>query len=776
MEERSNNNYSTIPNHNHNQHNNPNKKKSFESTTKLKIHHILFISYAFHTASTTIPILLSPSIAKEYYPSNSSSTSSANNQISIFISQIVSNSVLGTSIGKFINGPICDLFGSRRISIIYSTLWIITVYIISHTYNKKYILLGCTLMEFFSSVQWPCYVNILAQHYADNNNMYEYSIYACSLGSRLGSLICLGARICVGVSDDFDWRITLRKYSCLSSFIATVVMVTWAWDSPLNMHDPINKVETTQTQKLSKREYIQCILKDQFFPSFKRVITSGVFWVVSIAHIGSSMIKSSERILGMYYYDTSAQDERSEEYSAMVIFLSLGFFFGLAVLGNKFTNATIAQRKRYILRWYGITIICCYALSLLGVYHIRVILEQISDRIVLWLQLLITFLMGSCIAVQYYTIPAIVATVFGKEKGMYASYTDGVACAVTSLVWKGVGTMVQKGNPQISGWSYGWAAVAIVLSLSALIMMEFLDYYFCFGRNGQKREIPQEEQYLLKNVHSKEFTSPVKDLIRRRWKNNSSQPLTTASTSIPIVTQTTTSEKDHEPLIVLHDTPLSSTTHQEQYLLQKRLSILLSKAHNQHCIDCYKPLPRWASIHTKPNDDQFSHQNIGCFICHDCAGIHINFQISHIKSIDFDSHWKEWEVIALERCGNDKIINYYPNYNGNMNCDTNMKEREEYIRNKYINRTGDLLNIMGYCDDDCGDENESDDCSSDDGSSILELSLNPSFSHNVKHTRLEVVHEEDSNYYNRNNTMVSPISMESRHTVVVDLLDDNFDL
>lgn len=757
------NNYSTIPNHN----NHPNK--SFESTTKLKIHHILFISYAFHTASTTIPILLSPAIAKEYYSSNNN-----NNQVSIFVSQIVSNAVLGTSIGKFINGPICDLFGSRRISILYSTLWIITVFMISFTYNKKYILLGCTLMEFFSSVQWPCYVNILAQHYfrEANNNMYEYSIYSTSLGSRLGGLICLSGFYVLG-GNDIDWRITLRRYSCLSSFIATSIVATWAWDSPLNIHDPINKVETRQS--LSKREYIKCILKDHFFPSFYRIITSGVFWVVSIAHIGSSMIKSSERIIGMYYYDTSSQKGGSEEYSAMVIFLSLGFFFGLAVLGNKFTCATIAQRKQYILRWYGITIICCYALSLLGVYHIRVMLGQISDRVVLWLQLLITFLMGSCIAVQYYTIPAIVATVFGKERGMYASYTDGVACAVTSLVWKGVGTMVQRGNPQISGWSYGWAAVAIVMIVSALIMMEFLDYYFCFGRNNNvKREIPQEERYLLKNVHSKEFTSPVKDLIRRRWRNNSSQP----TTSTPTVTRTEriNPEKDHEPLIVLHDTPLSSTTHQEQYLLQKRLSTILTYTHNQHCIDCYKPLPRWASIHTKPtkDDDPFSNHPIGCFICHDCAGIHINLSISHIKSIDFDSHWKEWEVIALERCGNDKICNYYPNYMHNIQS---MEERKEYIMNKYSARTGDLLNIMEYFDDNNEDGTCDDDNSSDDGSSTLELSLNPSFSHNLKHSTLEVVHEEDndSNYYHRNN-LVSPISMESRHTVVVDLLDDHFDI
>ena len=735
-----------------NYRNNQYHKKTFQSITNLKIHHILFLSYIFQTASTTIPILLSPTIAKEYYPNNLSNQS-------IFVSRIVSNSVLGTAIGKFVNGPICDIFGSRRISIVYSSLWIITVFILSFTYNEKYMLLGCSIMEFFSSVQWPCYVNILARHYYEKDvKMYEHSIYRVSLGSRLGGLICLTGFYLCGGSAGEDWRMTLRKGSCLSSFIATMVMVVWSWDSPMKVHDPVNNISCETS---SNRDYMRKMLQDHFLPSFKRIITSGVFWVVSIAHSGSAMIKSSERILGMYYYDTSIKTNgSSEEYSAMVMFLSLGFFFGLAVLGSKFTNANISERKQYILRWYGVTIVCCYALSFLGVYRVRALLwSLISERVVLWLQLLFTFLMGCCIAVQYYTIPAIVATVFGKEKGMYASYTDGVACLVTALVWKCVGSMVQKGNPQLSGWSYGWAFVAIVMIVSALIMMEFLDYYFCFGRGdnaiySRREEIPQEEQCLLKNVHSQEFTSPVQDLIRRRWK---SKPPATVPTKI-----VQTPEKDYEPLIVLHETPASSTTHQKQYLLQKRLSTLLSQTHNQQCVDCNKPLPRWASIHTKPQTDSLEEQPFGCFICHDCAGIHINLSISHVKSVDFDSHWKEWEVEALERCGNNRINLYYPNF---ISGDIGMKERKEFIVGKYMHRTGDLLNILEHE----YDENRYDN-DSDDGSSVLELSLNPSFSQ--RYDTLEVVHEEDSH---RNN-IVSPISMDSRHTVVVDLLDDNFDI
>jgi peptidoglycan/LPS O-acetylase OafA/YrhL len=46
------------------------------------------------------------------------------------------------------------------------------------------------------------------------------------------------------------------------------------------------------------------------------------------------------------------------------------------------------------------------------------------------------------------------------------------------VVWRLVGDAVQEGNPQGGGWAYGWAAVALVVVLCAVLMVEFMEHYF----------------------------------------------------------------------------------------------------------------------------------------------------------------------------------------------------------------------------------------------------------------------------------------------------------
>ena len=206
------------------------------------------------------------------------------------------------------------------------------------------------------------------------------------------------------------------------------------------------------------------------------MLKSGTFWIVAIAHTGSALVRTSERILGTYFRDTSFETLSENRSSGLVVFLSFGIILGLAIGGNLFARRNAKERKRMVSKLYMMAIASCYMLALLAVPRLRLFLG--ASGMILVFQVMATFVMGFGIAVQCYQIPALVGATFGHNKGLYAAYTDGVAYGLSSGVWRIVGDAVQEGNPQGTGWVYGWAAVALMLVLCAVLMVEFMEHYF----------------------------------------------------------------------------------------------------------------------------------------------------------------------------------------------------------------------------------------------------------------------------------------------------------
>lgn len=129
-----------------------------------------------------------------------------------------------------------------------------------------------------------------------------------------------------------------------------------------------------------------------------------------------------------------------------------------------------------VMKLYIASIGAAYTLAILAVPRLRLLLG--GSGLVLVFQVIATFFMGFGIAVQCYQIPGLVGATFGHNKGLYAAYTDAVAYALSSGVWRIIGDAVQEGNPQGGGWAYGWAGVALMLILCAILMVAFIDHYF----------------------------------------------------------------------------------------------------------------------------------------------------------------------------------------------------------------------------------------------------------------------------------------------------------
>lgn len=291
--------------------------------------------------------------------------------------------------------------------------------------------------------------------------------------------------------------------------VASSVTYLFVSDSPFDQDDPQNPIDPVQLKKwfpnafnrqslgsrnknsdqfhcnLTFRQMIGMtyfIIRTNFVPSAQHVLRSGTFWIVALAHTGSSMVRTSERVLATYLSDTSNQTMSENQAASYAVFLSLGTVVGLLVAGNAFAGCRQERERKWLVsRLYVTTIGACYVMALLAIPALRSAIH--APALITSMQVMAIFTAGFGIAVQFYHIPSLVGATFGCDKGLFSAYTDGVAYGVASLVWSIVGDAVQHGNASGGGWAYGWAAIALLLIPSAILMVEFMEHYFCRPRH-----------------------------------------------------------------------------------------------------------------------------------------------------------------------------------------------------------------------------------------------------------------------------------------------------
>ena len=441
-----------------------------------KLNIALFLGLILTTAATTVPVTLIPTIARSLTLDTVVST------------RATESAIFGAALGKFFNGPLGDLLGARRLSLANAIVSAIALFILAISWNEASVLWACFFIEFSQSVQWPCVIVILAQHYGTKDKQQlDGSIYVTSMAPRFGRLISIP--LVSLLLRTLSWRIVVIVGNVMALAGASVIYI-FVRDSPSQWHEPQNPISTSHYQQLEHQlhtslplwknavgilTFCQHIFWANLFPVLRTVLTQKTFWIVAFAHSGDTMVQTSQRVLGSYFQDTSFGTLSENRAGGLSVALSFGLVAGLAVAGGIFTRARPRKRKRLILRLYVLTITSCYLLGLLAIPRLRALVGE--PGFILGLQVIVTFFLGVGIAVQS-NIPGLVGATYGKSKGLFCSYTDGVAYAVSSWVWKVVSNAVHNGNLEGGGWAYGWAAVALLEILCGIVMVEFMEQYF----------------------------------------------------------------------------------------------------------------------------------------------------------------------------------------------------------------------------------------------------------------------------------------------------------
>jgi hypothetical protein len=213
----------------------------------------LCISYGLSTAAATVPITLIPTIAMDILQKNAMVGDDGNNAdninidalISVFASKVTMYAVLGTAFGKFVNGPLGDILGARRVACFYALLVSISLMVLSFSSGEWSVIYCCVAVEYYQSVQWPCAAIMLAAHYGKDDmdssdkksstssekghgvqympehvvGDYEKGIYIVSMGSRIGSLLAsISVTMLLRYQND-SWRFVARLASMVRKII-----------------------------------------------------------------------------------------------------------------------------------------------------------------------------------------------------------------------------------------------------------------------------------------------------------------------------------------------------------------------------------------------------------------------------------------------------------------------------------------------------------------------------------------------------------------------------
>jgi len=439
--------------------------------------------------------------------SNSISESSA------FASRLAIIATFGTALGKFINGTLVDVVGARRLLLLYGLCISCTLFVLRHVTTSNGAMICCAAVEFCASILWPAAVVILGSHYRnETDGRFERGVYVTSIASRCGSLLAVPIPPLLIKWTNITWR-GVSGIASIISLLGVIVFYLFLTDSPGKLHDPQNPIKTIPQPNMSNSETVRhyqqtppqstlyqraMIFSSSFFytvkPSVRRILMSRVFWAVATAHSGASLVKGSDRILSTYYRDTSYGVVTESKASALSVFLSVGMLAGLFIGGKVFavkvdddeedprgyprreTMSSQLRPKNTIAFLYCLSICMCYCLAFLAMPFVRRLLHL--PILVFILQIIASLGLGAGVAVQFYHIPAIVGSrEFGKNRGLYAAYTDGIAALVSSIVWRVVGGAVEEGNPQGGGWAYGWAAVALLLVFCGTLMVSIIEVY-----------------------------------------------------------------------------------------------------------------------------------------------------------------------------------------------------------------------------------------------------------------------------------------------------------
>lgn len=432
------------------------KQESVETKRSINIGLVLGMAYFCTELCCRSPVVLLPTIAEQQ-----ANLLGATFSRTAFVASVASTSFLGGGIGKFINGIICQAMGGKRsASACMAGIGICSLLLSFNTATHMFgPLLGA--MEFFMSARWMACVVIFASHFQGNAAKMAAAVTTMSLMSTSGQVCAkVMGTLLLSVLGSWELVALLGSFAAFTGAAIAHFMV----DDKRSEHE-VEKFSVSQDNNKvthEKREKISVLAP------MKEVLSSRLFWMVSIGHLAGFLTTYCDKILSSFYVEAAGLPVSVS--GGLTISCTLGLVHGLS-RGRKFFDLPDSIQKMSSLRRnYARGVLAALGLALCGGPWLSHMIP--SKTLFAGILALLSATISSSLSFQFYQIPGMMLGDFQQSKAVFLGLTDGVCYIAGSQIFKAMGFLASSLK---YGWPVAWCGVATMIALGGNVMLRNIE-------------------------------------------------------------------------------------------------------------------------------------------------------------------------------------------------------------------------------------------------------------------------------------------------------------
>ena len=391
----------------------------------------LFVTYFLHSITITLPVVLVPLIANDLQV-----------PVASFAARVASLSTMGGGLGKLVNGFVCQSLGGSTASSLY-LIGAATSLGALATLSQH---VGPLLMalEFCASIQWTAMLLVLSNHYGSQLSSRVGLMTLASTSGMMATKLAGSALLQV-----VPWRVVAIGGSVLAFLAAAIMQLLVA-------EQPTTGVTLRPLPSYTPRGGS----KDSSLGSVRSLFQSRLFWQAGLGHALIFLVKTMDRLVGSFYQDVVGV--RRDLCGALTTSVTVGLLHGLGS-GSKRADETTLKRcyRRAVLSCLGLAA-CAYP-PLSSLLFPNRVLWTVSVA-------LLSGVVASSLALQFYQLPPLVSANFGSSKSVCLSFMDGMGFFMSATLWVGLGQLV--GSPH--GWTKAFVACGALFASGGLCMLNAL--------------------------------------------------------------------------------------------------------------------------------------------------------------------------------------------------------------------------------------------------------------------------------------------------------------
>jgi hypothetical protein len=366
-----------------------------------------------------IPVILMPVAAAEQ-----------TSNVSSFVANVASVAVLGSALGKLVNGFVCEALGSQK-----SSFWyLIGLSICTRWFSSGQIKWANAGMEFFAAIQWTSLSVFLERKYQSDARGYCKALAAMELAYTGGQIVMksVGALLL----QYLHWQTIANAASLVSIFGSLIALIS------LREQPSIHRKPLT----LSKIG-LDCA----------ELAKSPTFWSVGISYSAVMLGRSNDRVLGAFIHEETMLSPRL--CGGLTLCSTLGLIYGLNI-GHVFFTLDHIQKKQFLVQRYMWAIVSALSLALCAAF------PDLSTPVkVVWIAAS-GFGLACNTCFLYVNIPNLVSKTFDAQ-AITLGAIDAIGFFTAAPCWRYFGVLALH-----YGFSASWIMVASVLLAGGALMIQ----------------------------------------------------------------------------------------------------------------------------------------------------------------------------------------------------------------------------------------------------------------------------------------------------------------